>query len=297
MASNNEGKTMGLGAEMAREGYETSVVSRMAGRAGAYSPKGSAGNALEIMANDKSNLGNLFKPDTVTKLTKSSTATQVDAVTTQAGKVIERIQYKDTVSPAGVQKTLNQVKSGKYQQAQLRGTIEAAEKYNAAAKANGVTKTMQSTGISHNATQRVGDKFTKQPIKAASLGDAVKGSTAASVGITAVVEVGKSIANGDTVGECTGHVVSKGTESALTAAAATVAAEATASAVGGLLATSAIPVVGPAVAGIGAALLVGGAVGEITDGVFDEVGSAIGDAVDDVVSGISDFVGGLFWWA
>lgn len=56
MASNNEGKTMGLGAEMAREGYETSVVSRMAGRAGAYSPKGSAGNALEIMANDKSNL-------------------------------------------------------------------------------------------------------------------------------------------------------------------------------------------------------------------------------------------------
>ena len=46
MASNNEGKTMGLGAEMAREGYETSVVSRMAGRAGAYSPKGSAGNRV-----------------------------------------------------------------------------------------------------------------------------------------------------------------------------------------------------------------------------------------------------------
>lgn len=68
---------------------------------------------------------------------------------------------------------------------------------------------MQSTGISHNTTQRVGDKFTKQPIKAASLGDAVKGSTAVSVGITAAVEVGKSIVNGDSVGECTGHVVSK----------------------------------------------------------------------------------------
>ena len=95
MANKNEGKTMGLGVEMAREGYEASVISRMTGRAGAYSPKGSAGNALEIMANDKSNLGNLFKPDTVTKLTKSSTATQVDAVTTKAGKVIERIQYKD----------------------------------------------------------------------------------------------------------------------------------------------------------------------------------------------------------
>lgn len=297
MEKDNEGKVIGIGTEMAREGYEASVVSRMAGRAGAYSPKGAAGNALEIMANDRSNLRNFFKPDTVTKLTKSSTATQVDAVTTKAGKVIERIQYKDTVSPAGVQKTLNQVKSGKYQQAQLRGTIEATEKYNTVAKASGVSKTMKSTGISHNATQRVGDKFTKQQLKAGSLGDAVKGSTGVAVGITAAIEVGKSIANGDSVGECTGHVVSKGAESALSAAAATVAAEATASAVGGLLATSAIPVAGPLIAGIGVTLLVGGAVSEITDGVFDEIGSAIGGAVDDVVDGVSDFVGGLFWWA
>ena len=75
--------------------------------------------------------------------------------------------------------------------------------------------------------------------------------------------MGKSIANGDSVGECTGHVVSKGTESALSTAAATVAAEATASAFGGLFATSAIPVAGPLIAGVGAALLVGGAVSEI----------------------------------
>lgn len=297
MRKNNEGNMIGLGVEIAREGYEASVISRMSGRAGAYSPKGASGNALEIMANDKSNLGNLFKPDTVTKLTKSSTATQVDAVTTKAGKVIERIQYKDTVSPAGVQKTLNQVKAGKYQQAQLRGTIEATEKYNAAAKASGVSKTMKSTGISHNTTQRVGDKFTHQPLKVGSLGDAVKGSTGAAVGITAAIEVGKSIVNGDSVGECTGHVVSKGTESALSTAAATIAAEATASAVGTLLATSAIPVAGPLIAGIGAAVLVGGVVSEATDGVFDDVGSAIGDAVDNVVDGISNFVGGLFWWA
>ena len=306
--SKNEGKHVGIMAEVAREGYEGSVMSRMVGRAGAYSPKGAAGNALEIMANDRANLSNVLNPGTVTKLTKSSTATQVDAVTTQAGKVIERIQYKDTVSPAGVQKTLSQVKSGKYQQVQLRGTVEAAEKYNAATKANGVTKTMKSTGISHNATQRVGDKFTKQPINAGSLGDAVKGSTAVSVGITTAIEVGKSIANGDSIGECTSHVVSKGTESALSAAAATVAAEATVSAVSGLLATSAIPVAGPVIAGVGAALLVGSAVSEITDGVFDDVASDIGDVVDDIAYGIrdavssigdeiSDFVGNLFWWA
>lgn len=46
----------------------------------------------------------------------------------------------------------------------------------------------------------------------------------------------------------------------------------------------------------GAALLVGGAVSGITDGVFDDIGSTIGGAVDDVVDGISDFVGGLFGW-
>ena len=287
---------MGLGAEIIREGYEASVVSRMTGRAGAYSPKGSAGNALEIMANDKSNLGNLFKPDTVTRLTKSSTATQVDAVTTKAGKVVERIQYKDTVSPAGVQKTLNQVKAGKYQQAQLRGTIEATEKYNAAAKASGVSKTMKSTGISPNATQRVGDKFTKQPLKIGGLGDAVKGSTGVAVGITTAVEVGKSITNGDSDGECTGYVVSKGAESALSAAATTVAAETTVSVVGELLATSAIPVAGPLIAGVGTALLVGDAVSEITDGLFDGMGYTIGEVVDDVVDRISDFVGELFWW-
>lgn len=297
MANNNEGKSVGIGTEIAREGYEASVVSRMSGRAGAYSPKGAAGNALEIMANDRSNLSNCLRPDTVTKLTKSSTATQVDAVTTKAGKVIERIQYKDTVSSSGVQKTLNQVKSGKYQQAQLRGTIEATEKYNAAAKASGVSKTMQSTGISHNTTQRVGDKFTKQTLKANCLGDAVKGSTGVAVGITAAIEVGKSVVNGDSVGECTGHVVAKGTESALSAAAATVAAETTASVVGGLLASSAIPVAGPLIAGMGAALLVGGAVSEITDGAFDEIGSAVGGVVDDVVYGVSDFVESLFWWA
>lgn len=306
--SKNNGKQMGIAAEVAREGYEGSVMTRMAGRAGAYSPKGAPGNALEIMANDKSNLSNILKPDTVTKLTKSSTATQVDAVTTKAGKVVERIQYKDTVSPTGVQKTLNQVKAGKYQQAQLRGTVEAAEKYNAAAKTSGVTKTMKSTGISHDTTQRIGDKFTKQPIKVASLGDAVKGSTVAAVGITTAIEVGKSIVNGDSIGECTSHVVAKGTESAISAAVATVAGEVTAGAVGGLLATSAIPVAGPVIAGIGAAVLVGSAVGEVTDGLFDDVASGIGDTVENIAygigdavssigEGISDFVGGLFWWA
>ena len=288
MTNKNEGKKIGVGAEAGREAYEYSVVKRMKGRAGSGSPKGAPGNALEILANDNENLSHIFESDTVTRLTKSSTAKQVDAVTVRANKVIERFQYKDTVSPAGTQKTLNQVKSGKYRQVQLRGTNEATEMYNSAARAKGVSKRMESTGISHKTTQRIGDKCTNQPVKLASLEDAVKGSAAIAFGVTAAIEIGKSVANGDTVGECAGHVVSKGAESVLSAAAATVAAETAASAVGGLLASSAIPVVGPAVAGIGAALLVGGVVSEVTDGVFDEIGDDIGDVVDDIAFGVSD---------
>ena len=36
----NEGKNLGIGSEIAREGYEASVVHRMTGRAGASTIKG-----------------------------------------------------------------------------------------------------------------------------------------------------------------------------------------------------------------------------------------------------------------
>lgn len=280
----NEGKNLGIGSEIAREGYEASVVHRMTGRAGAKPPKGSPGIALEIMATDKRNMKDLLKPDTVTKLTKSSTATQVDAVTMKAGKVKGRIQYKDCVSSAGTRKIANQAEANKYQQAQLWGTIEGTDKYNALAQKRGISKRMHSTGISHNSTQRVGDKFTKQPIKAASLGDAVKNSTAIAVGITAATEVVKSVANGDSVGECTANVVSKGAESAVTASAAAVAGEVA----GSIAAVTSAPAVVPAAIGIGAATVAAKVVGEVTDGAFDEIGENIGLAVDNIGDTVED---------
>lgn len=101
----NEGKKIAVLNELGRECYEASVMYRMQGRSGAYTTKGASGNVLEIMANDETNLKNILKPDNVTKLTKSPVAPQVDAVTMQGGKVVERIQYKDTPSTAGMQKT------------------------------------------------------------------------------------------------------------------------------------------------------------------------------------------------
>jgi hypothetical protein len=287
-SSKNEGNTIGLGLELSRQGYEASVVSRMAGRAGAYTSTGAPGIALEVKANDLNNLRNVIKPDTVTKFTKSSTATQVDAVTTKAGKVIERIQYKDTVSPSGIKKTLEQVKSGKYNQVQLRGTAEAAENFNAAAKADGIAKRMKSTGISHDTTQRIGDKFTKQLPKAKSVGKAVKGATVIAVGVTTAIEVGKSIKNKDSVGECTSHVLSKGVESAVSASVAAVAGEIATGAVAGLLTTVSAPAAVPAIAGIGVALLAGGAVSKVASGKFDGIGDHVGKSVDNAIEEVSD---------
>lgn len=286
--SENTGKKLAVLSEVGREGYEASVMARMVGRSGAYTVKGAHGNALEIIANDKANLGNLLKPGTVTKLTKSPTATQVDAVTMRAGKVIERIQYKDTSSTAGIQKTLKQVESGKYRQAQLRGTTETAEKFNQLAKERGITKTMKSTGISNKTTKRIGDKFTGQTPQLSSVGNAMKNSAIMAGGITAGVEVIKSITNGDSVGECAGHVVSKSSESVITAAASTAAAEVVFGAATSLLVTSAIPVVGPLVVAGAVALGTGAVVGELTDGIFDDIGDEIGNFVDNVGDAVSD---------
>ena len=55
MAKKIEGKALGVTAETGRNAYEASVEIRMRGRAGSSSPKGAAGNAFEIMANDEKN--------------------------------------------------------------------------------------------------------------------------------------------------------------------------------------------------------------------------------------------------
>lgn len=289
MKENEKRNNVAATTEMGREAYEASVRARMQGRSGAYTPKGAGGIAFEVMATDKTNLKNIWAPDTVTKLTKSPTATQVDAVTVKDGKVLERIQYKDTSSNAGLQKTLKQVQSGKYHQTQLRGTKETAEGFNKLAEASGITKRMESTGISSETTKRIGDAFTHQAPNLKNVGNAAKGSMGMAVGLTAGIEVAKSVVNGDSAGECANHVVSKSAESAVTAAASAAAAELTLGATGALLAGSAIPVVGPAVAALAVGLGTSAVVGGATEGLFDD----IGDAVEDVVDTVSDFFSGI----
>lgn len=221
----------------------------------------------------------MLKPGTVTKLTKFPVATQVDVVTMKGGKVLERIQYKDTPSVSGIHKTLKQVESGKYRQTQLRGTTETAEKFNRLDEKRGISKRMESTGISSKTTNRIGDKFTGQTPKMANIRNATKTSAIMAAGLTVGVEVFKSIANGDSVGECTGHVILKSAESAIIAAVSTAVAEATFGIASSLLASSCIRVAGP--------LIVAGA-------VAIGVGSLVGEAISDACFNIGCFFDGLF---
>lgn len=267
--------------ETQKQLYEASVIERMNGRCGT-SPKGAKGIAFEVMDIDQMNMKDIFAPEKVTKVTKNPKATQIDAVTMQDGVVVKRIQYKDTAS--GINKTLSQVKSGKYDQATLRGTKETAERFNAMAPDRGIKKTMEASSISTRDTTRIGDKFlaVNKGTAATNLGanmcNAAKSSAIGAAGLTAAIEVGKSIINGDDVGTCANNVVSKATESVVSGAAAGLAGEA--AFVGAALVCPPLAVPAAIVGGIAAGTTVGGAV----EGAFDE----IGEIAEDVVNGVKD---------
>lgn len=141
----------------ASEAYDASVIARMAGRSGAATQTGAKGIAFEIMASDKKNLFQAFKNELKTIQTKNPTAIQVDLVTISkdGNKVVERLQLKDIQSDSGINSLIKRVKNGDYRQAQLLGTDETAELYNAKAAAEGISKTMKKSGISTKSTQRI----------------------------------------------------------------------------------------------------------------------------------------------
>ncbi len=226
----------------AEEGYDASVVARMAGRAGATSPTGAKGIAFETVYSDVQNAKDFVKgTGNVTKQTVSSTAKQVDLVTVdEAGKVVSRIQCKDT--PNSIAKTIDQVKSGKYTQAQLVGTTETAEAFNAEAKAAGITKTMKDSGISTKTTERIADKALSSAPETA-VKNVAKGASYAGI-VDGAFATYESIRDGDSISEAIGHISTQTTVGTVSGGAALGAASVAAT---GVAAASAGPVVTVAV--------------------------------------------------
>lgn len=238
-------------ANIVKNGYEGTVKFRAMMRAGGCNNLN--GHVLEIMGADKTNLNPVNWVRGVSeRLTSSTTARTVDSVIMKGGKVVSRVQYKDT--PQGIADTIRKVKSGQYNSATLKGTTETARKFNAAAEKAGLAKRMEDTGISGRTTKALGRAC--GACKQTSLARACAWSArsggvwggAISGGISAVSNIA-AVCNGEKDGwEAAGCIAKDTAGGALSGAGAAAAATAT----GGLVATG---IAGTALAGtaIGAA--------------------------------------------
>jgi len=260
----------------AKTTYEGTVITRAMARAG-NNPH-LKGHVHEILTKDAMNLKNALSGQH-TELTKSTTAKVVDLVTTKGGKIVGRIQMKDTLSPSGINKLVRQVADGKYRTTKLVGTEETTKLANAAFKKAGLSKRMVSSGTSSNTTTTLAQRAgaSGSGTLGSAVGQAAKSGGAVGAAVGAGIEVVSGIvdlANGKRdAGEVTVAVAKAGAKGYATGAAASAAATASGAAVAsGLAAVGATGALATTVAfavpltiAIGAGYLVS----EIFGGLFD----------------------------
>lgn len=196
-------------------------------------------------------------------LSQSTTAVRDDILTMQGGKVIGRIQAKDT--PSAIAKTVKQVQNKHYTGTKLVGTKETATAYaesvsKAADKGVKITQKMSSSKISSSDTARIAQKTLgsaagKLTVKAVAK---VAGSSfivggAVSGGIETISSA-KKYHDGDIDGgEFVKNVAKETVGGGISAAAGSAAATAVAAGAATVLATTTAPLwIGPAL-GIAAA--------------------------------------------
>jgi hypothetical protein len=256
--------------------YESSVISRAVERAG-NNPH-LKGHIHEILVKDAKNLRNVFN-GSQTELTKSTTAKTVDLLTKNSGKVVERLQLKDTLSKSGVDKTVKQVLNGQYRSTQLVGTKETTKLVNQALEKAGAAKRMTSSGVSSKTTTTLAQRAGASG--SGSLGNAVlhsaKSGGALGAGIAVGIEVARGVTglvNGDrdiadvalttAKAGAKGYATGAAATAAVTAAGPAIAVASTAVAGFGVVA-SAVTFAAPVAVAMG----VGWAVSSLFDSIFD----------------------------
>ena len=266
--------------------YEASVGMRALNRAG-QNPQ-MKGVAHEIMCCDKYNLnpGNILNGRHM-DLTKSTTAHMKDVIAkNSAGKVVGHAQLKDTISNAGVRKTVQQINSGHYSKTRVIGTEETAAKVNKVLEKYGVKQRVESSGISSKTTSRIADKtLGKMPtISAVSSAAKAGGVTGAAVGagMEAISSIGDWLEGDKSAGEAAADVAVAGVKGGVTGAVSGVIGSAAAGATGSAIAAATATTVGSAVAGtaVGAAAIAAAPVVAAVAApmvVFGLLGSLFGD--------------------
>ena len=266
--------------------YEASVGMRALNRAG-QNPQ-MKGIVQEIMYCDKynTNMGNILNGHHM-DLTKSTTAHMKDVIAkNSAGKVVGHAQLKDTISNAGVRKTVQQIESGHYSKTKVIGTEETAAKVNKVLEKCGVKQRVESSGISSKTTSRIADKtLGKMPtISTVSSAARAGGVTGAAVGagMEAISSIGDWMEGNKSAGEAAADVAVAGVKGGVTGAVSGVIGSAAAGATGSAIAAATATTVGSAVAGtaVGAAAIAAAPVVAAVAApmvVFGLLGSLFGD--------------------
>jgi hypothetical protein len=241
--------------------YEASVGMRALNRAG-YCPQ-LKGHVNEIMYCDKYNLnpGNILNGRHM-DLTKSTTAHMKDVIAkNSAGKVVGHAQLKDTISNAGVRKTVQQIKSGHYSKTRVIGTEETAAKLNKVLEKYGVKQRVENSGISSKTTSRIADKtLGKMPTISTTFSAAKAGGVtgaAVGAGMEAISSIGDWLEGDKSAGEAAADVVVAGVKGGVTGAVSGVIGSTAAGVTGSAITAATATTVGSAVAGtaVGAAAI------------------------------------------
>ncbi|HEX3033320.1 MAG TPA: hypothetical protein VHS59_13990 [Bacillota bacterium] len=253
----------------AKEGYEAKVAVQALNRVG-KNPN-IKGVIHEQMFVDKFNItpSNILDGKTA-HLTKSTTAVRDDVIVKQAGKIVKRLQLKDT--PGSINKTIRQVADGKYQRTVLAGTKETAKQY---AKKAGtkVTQKMTSTGISSETTSSIAQKALGELPTAKALANVAGKAGIAGAVISGGVEAVSSAKDwyDGTIsgGEFAGRVAKEAAGGGISASAGTAAGAVATGLAGTLLATTTAPAWVPVATGVAVAVGVGTAIKKTWDWFWD----------------------------
>ncbi|MBM7620181.1 hypothetical protein JOC95_002034 [Bacillus tianshenii] len=241
-----------------KEFYEGKVAVESLTRAG-RNPQ-LHGIVHEVMYRDKLNVKNLIS-GTKTVLSKSKSAIRDDLLVKKGTKIVGRMQLKDTVN--SIDKTIKQVKNGKYSRTLLIGTKETTKAFQSKVaiqtqKGIKITQKMHSSGISSSDTTRIAQRALGKIGSINSLSNVAKKSAffgaAVSAGLEAFSSAGDYI-NGNITGkEYAKRIIKEGTEGGVTAAVSTTS---------GILATAGTTL-GLASLGISSATLVGASAVAVT---------------------------------
>ena len=286
MNRKNENKLGVQAMTAAKEVYECKAGLEAVKRVGDLSPDKLKGIVHEVMFKDRFNLKNAFSGKKAI-LSRSRQAIRDDVLIQNGKKIVERLQLKDT--PKSVGDVVRRVKQGQYRATKLVGTEETAKAYNQVAAKQGIGKSMRSSKISTNTTERVAAKVKGSMPSAKSLLHGAKQAGKAGAIVSAGIAAATSAVdyfNGEIdEKEAAAKVVSAGVAGYAGGAAGAVASSLAASAVtSGLAAVTTTTAVGgaviaaaPVVIPIAAAVAVGGL-----------VSGWVGDAVDNLFSWFSD---------